>query len=128
MAVPHGLSFADTDTGYALHRREGDEVTSIHLSESEMLGLQQTLADWKNRALLLQQGQSGQVEATATYFVHRLIVETDSLKSSVLLRWSTEIEQEPRASLSLSPATAEFAITEIRMVLEELSAANEQRQ
>jgi hypothetical protein len=80
------LAFDRTPQGFVLRRTtSAGEITSIPLSEKEVLGLQQTIAILQAQILSARRMDSGSIEPIFVLCVVQAAVQSDALGENILL-------------------------------------------
>lgn len=90
--IPQGLSWVERDDDFALHRRDGDKVTTIAMSAEEAIGLRQMLTDWASALKQRLPAQSGGAQPVFAFQAQEVSADADAMHANVLLQWTTGAE------------------------------------
>ncbi len=118
---PPGLSLTETEDGFLLVRKaENGELTRLHLSESDMIGLKAKFDAWAAQLLLRAQAKSGSVQAIVAHPASKVSVGTDALAANVLLQLGAPTGEQMTISMSLE--AAESLLAELPQLVTQLKA------
>lgn len=114
--IPPGFSFAETDDGFILYRKELDGTcVSIPLSSGDLWGLKANIDLWADRILSHAQPISGSARAIVSHPVGGVEIAMDALAENLLLTLFAPTGE--RMTFSLPVSVADYLAAEIPSTL-----------
>ena len=125
--IPRGLSFNETEDGYALHRRNDDDsIVTIPISKAELATLQETISSWKDRESSPPPLGSKSIQEIAVFPVAAVGLAHEILMERLLL--TLALPSGGRRTYALGPHQVAALIANMPDYLAEMTAAKPQPQ
>jgi hypothetical protein len=119
--IPLGISLAQDDTGFTLHRKQADgDISAINLSEEEFWELRGAIGLLSRRIVSQRQAGSTGIKPIIAHPVAQVRVLPDAMRATVLLTVAAPSGEQ--MTLELPPHVAKYIADEVPGVLREMGA------